>query len=285
MIRLLLTLLPVLGAIPITANATAGGNAEDPKLNAFFKEYLEEEFRQRPLEATRLGDHRFDSQLEELTPEARAKWLELTRKTLANLPQQVDYQKLSRPAQIDFETFQHNLKADEWLTENTHPYEQDPRVYNGYINDSVYLLLAQSSLPRETNVANCIARMALLPKVVTAAKQNLRSPCLRKGAGPRTRALRQSRGFELAAGGAHWGRSSWPPGRSPCRRRCPRPRLTCSSSIPSRVGRRGRRRLPGCSRRTPRRKHGSLAWSRSPRSCSQPERGTRARSWPTAGSW
>jgi len=160
----------------MTATCVVAQDAE-AELKSVFQSYLDDYFRRRPLEATRLGDHRFDSQLEELTPEARAKWLELTRKTLANLPQQVDYQKLSRPAQIDFETFQHNLKADEWLTENTHPYEQDPRVYNGYINDSVYLLLAQSSLPRETNVANCIARMALIPRVVTAAKQNLRNPC------------------------------------------------------------------------------------------------------------
>src|SRR5262249_11420413 len=111
------------------------------------------------------------------TPEARAKWLELTRKTLADLPKQVDYTKLSRAGQIDFEIFQHNLKADEWLTQNTHPYEDDPRVYNGYIADSVYLLLTQSSLPKETNVANALARMALVPKVIAAAKQNLRNPC------------------------------------------------------------------------------------------------------------
>jgi len=115
--------------------------------------------------------------LEDLTPAARAKWLELTRKTLADLPKQVEYLKLSRAAQIDFETFQHTLKADEWLTENTHPYEQDTRIYNGYINDSIYLLLTQSTLPAETNVANCIARMALLPRVVAAARQNLRNPC------------------------------------------------------------------------------------------------------------
>ena len=151
--------------------------AQDAQLASFFKTYLDDYFRLRPLEATRLGEHRFDSQLEELTPEARAKWLELTRKTLADLPKAVEYQNLSRAAQIDFETFQHNLKTDEWLTENTHPYEQDPRVYNGYINDSVHLLLAQSSLPKETNVANCIARMALIPRVVAAAKQNLRNPC------------------------------------------------------------------------------------------------------------
>lgn len=162
----------------------------DSKLEAFFKAYLDENFRLRPLEATRLGDHRFDSQLEELTPEARAKWLELTRKTLAELPKKIDYSILSRPGQIDFETFQHDLKFDEWLALNTHPYEEDPRIYNGFINDSVYLLLAQSSLPKETNVANCIARMALIPKVIAAAKQNLKNP-------PRVHtetAIRQNRG-------------------------------------------------------------------------------------------
>ena len=106
----------------MTATCVVAQDAE-AKLKSVFKSYLDDYFRLRPLEATRLGDHRFDSRLEELTPEARAKWLELTRKTLADLPQQLDYQKLSRPAQIDFETFQHNLKADEWLTENTHPYE------------------------------------------------------------------------------------------------------------------------------------------------------------------
>jgi uncharacterized protein (DUF885 family) len=162
----------------------------DARLESFFKAYLDESFQLRPLEATRLGDHRFDSQLEDLTPDARAKWLEQTRKTLAELPQKIDYSKLSRASQIDFEIFQHDLKFGEWLTQNTHPYEEDPRIYNGYINDSVYLLLAQSSLPKETNVANCLARMALIPKVIAAAKQNLKNP-------PRVHtetAIRQNRG-------------------------------------------------------------------------------------------
>src|SRR2546425_7651270 len=92
-------------AAPVTAQEA------DAKLEAVFKSYLDDYFRLRPLEATRLGDHRFDSRLEELTPEARAKWLELTRKTLADLPQQLDYQKLSRPAPIDFDPFPHNPKA------------------------------------------------------------------------------------------------------------------------------------------------------------------------------
>ena len=166
------------------------GQEPDAKLNAFFKQYLEDTFRQRPMEATQLGDHRFDDLLDDLSPKARQGWTEHARRTLAALSNRVDFLKLSRPAQIDFEIFQHELTKSLWLEENSHPFEEDPRVYNTYINDSVYLLLAQSTLSRETNVGNCIARMDLIPKVVAEARQSLKNP-------PRVHtetAIRQNRG-------------------------------------------------------------------------------------------
>src|SRR5262245_18652518 len=85
--------------------AESGPNTptEDEKLTAFFKEYLDGEFRQRPLEATRLGDHRFDHLLDDVSPKARVAWTKQTRKTLADLPQRIDYKKLSRGGQIDLE--------------------------------------------------------------------------------------------------------------------------------------------------------------------------------------
>ena len=157
-------------------SAQAWCQTEDTKLESVFRSYLDDYFRLRPLEATRLGEHRFDSQLEALTPAARAQWLEQTRKALAALPNQVDIHKLSRNAQIDYEIFEHSLKTEIWLTENFHPFEQDPRVYNGYINESVYLPLTQSTAPKETNIANCIARMAKIPTIVAMARQNLQNP-------------------------------------------------------------------------------------------------------------
>src|SRR5256885_12794789 len=79
----------------------------DDKLAAFFKNYLDEMFKQRPLEATQLGDHRFDHRLDDLSAKARRGWTEHAQQTLAELPKQVDYQKLSRAGQIDFEILQH----------------------------------------------------------------------------------------------------------------------------------------------------------------------------------
>lgn len=162
----------------------------ETNLTAFFQQYLDAAFRLRPLDGTRLGDHRFDAQLDDLSATGRLRWIVHYRQTLAALPTRVDYAKLSRQGQIDFEILQHELSTAVWLAENTHPFEEDPRIYNDYINDSVYLLLAQSTQPKETNIANVITRMAQIPNIVNAARENLKTP-------PRTHtetAIRQNRG-------------------------------------------------------------------------------------------
>jgi uncharacterized protein (DUF885 family) len=169
------SLVAVLALVGAVSRAFAGAT-EDQKLESFFKSYLDERFRLRPVEATKLGDHRFDSQLEDVSPQARQGWLAQTRRTLRELPSQVKYSQLSRPSQIDFEIFKHDLETEIWLAKNTKPFEEDPRTYNDYINDSVYVLLTQSTLPKETNVANCIARMFQIPRVIASAKQTLTHP-------------------------------------------------------------------------------------------------------------
>jgi uncharacterized protein (DUF885 family) len=175
----------------LVALATApAAEDEDARLTGFFQSYLDDLFRQRPLDATRLGDHRFDDRLDDVSPKARAGWVAFTRKTLEELPQRIDYKKLSRPGQIDYEILRHHLTRELWLAENTHPFEEDPRTYNDYISDSIYLPLAQSSLPRATSVKNCAARMAHIPAVVAAARESLSNP-------PRVfveTAIRQNRG-------------------------------------------------------------------------------------------
>jgi uncharacterized protein (DUF885 family) len=158
------------------AGLAAPADDEDAKLAAFFKEYLEQSFRQRPTEATALGDHRFDDLLDDVSPAARQGWTDYRRKVLDELPKRVDYQKLSRTAQIDFEIWKHHLTRELWLAENTRPFEEDPRVYNEYLTGSVYQLLTQSTLPKATNIKNAAARLRQVPKVVKAAREALANP-------------------------------------------------------------------------------------------------------------
>ncbi len=151
----------------------ADAQDEDARLAKFFKNYLEEEFKARPLEATRLGDSRFDDLLDELSPKARAANTERTRQTLAALAKQIDYKKLSRAAQIDFEILRHNLTRSVWLDENLDRYASDPRIYNESLSDAIYLPLTQSTRPKEAVVASCLKRLGLLPKLLDAARASL----------------------------------------------------------------------------------------------------------------
>ncbi len=152
------------------------GQKADSALDAFFQAYLERHFRLEPLAATQLGEHRFDHELEDVSSTSRAEWDLLTRTTLAGLSQAVDSSRLTPAGKIDFEIFRHELETSLWLQENTHPFEDDPRVYGGYISDSLYLLLTQSTLDRETNVTNALARLKKIPAIIEVAQQTLRHP-------------------------------------------------------------------------------------------------------------
>jgi uncharacterized protein (DUF885 family) len=157
-------------------NCLGAASDEDQKLTAFFQRYLDQHFQLQPMDATELGDHRFDHLLGDLSKTGRQRWQDLDRTSLESLHTSIDRSRLSPAAQVDYEIFEHSLVRSLWLTENLHPFEQDPRAYNGYISDSVFLLLAQSSQTREINVSNSIARMKQFPAVLQAARLNLSNP-------------------------------------------------------------------------------------------------------------
>jgi uncharacterized protein (DUF885 family) len=176
--------------LAIISRAPAQEAEADGKLESFFRQYLQARFQLHPFAATQMGEHRFDHLLDDLSAPARARSLEHLRQTLKELPKAVHYAQLSRDRQIDYEMLRHELITAIWLEENTRPFEQNPRLYSDYISDSIFLLLSQSRLPKETNVANSISRMAHIPNIVAAARENLRNP-------PRPvleTAIRQNRG-------------------------------------------------------------------------------------------
>ncbi len=165
----------LLMALALSTSVLAASD-EDAKLATFYRGYLDEFFQQQPYDATLLGEHRFDDRLDDLSAASRAKWMERIRHAHAELPRAVDYARLSRAAQVDYEIFRHDLEKSIWLDENTRRFAEDPRIYTDYINGSVYLLLTQSTLPKETNISNAIARMRQIPRVVAAARENLGRP-------------------------------------------------------------------------------------------------------------
>jgi len=163
-------------ALLVAARPAARAESADETLAGLFHRYLDAHFEQEPSSATGLGDHRFDDRLENPSRANRERWLDFTRQTLKDLRRTVDRNGLSRDGRIDLEIFQHDLETSLWLADNTKPYEDDPRTYGGYMVDSVYSLLSQSPLPKETNLRNAIARMAQIPAIAATAQAELRHP-------------------------------------------------------------------------------------------------------------
>jgi uncharacterized protein (DUF885 family) len=145
-------------------------------LKKFFRNYLEADFQLSPLRASRLGDHRFDGMMDDVSTTARQKRRVLTEKTLERLPVEIDYAKLSRDSQVDYEILRDSLKLDLWLDDNERSFERDPRLYTSLVTDGVYMLLTQSTLPKETAISNALNRMKQMPAVLKAGRENLKSP-------------------------------------------------------------------------------------------------------------
>jgi uncharacterized protein (DUF885 family) len=171
----------VLAAAILAAGAPAEArgmddNPEDAKLLDYFRAYLDATFEARPMLATRLGDHRFDDRLDDLSAAARDANLARDRDTLAGLPKAVDRGKLSDDGKIDYDIFAHDLERSIWLAETFDTFVDDPRVYGEYTTESVYLLLTQSSLPKAQNLAHALERMKAIPGVIDVAKRTIGRP-------------------------------------------------------------------------------------------------------------
>jgi uncharacterized protein (DUF885 family) len=156
--------------------ATPAFADEDARLAAFFKDYLEDFMRNNPYEASRLGDHRYDDRLNDLSPKARGANLQRYKDALAKLPGAVAFEKLSADGKIDYQILRDDLSRTIWLAENTDPFERDPRTYSEYIADSVFLILTQSTVEKSKAIRAAASRIEQIPKVVRAAKESLTNP-------------------------------------------------------------------------------------------------------------
>ena len=159
----------------MTTQAPAA-DSEDAKLAAFFKAYLDEEFKIHPVDATRLGNHDHDDRIDDLSPKTRLAEKDRIKQVLARLEKEIDRTKLSAGGKVDYAILRDQLIKNIWLNENTKPFEEDPRIWNEYITDSVYLMFTQNTGNKERTVRNAASRIAAIPRVVQAAKESLKNP-------------------------------------------------------------------------------------------------------------
>jgi uncharacterized protein (DUF885 family) len=149
--------------------------AQDEEFQKLARDYIERELQANPENATELGDHRFDGQLSDYSPEARAK--ELTaQKAFRDKLNAIDGSRLTGANNIDFRILKENIDYKIFQAQELKEADWNPLVYMQSLANSLYLLVARDFAPPEKRIPNLRQRMEKIPRVIAQAKANLQHP-------------------------------------------------------------------------------------------------------------
>lgn len=152
--------------------AAAPDAAADASFAALSKRAVDTWMQLSPVGATQTGDHRYDSELDDLSAAGRQKSLDASKQLLAELDK-LDVAKLSRENQVDAAILRNQLQSDIWNSEVAQGWATDPQVYNGLAGGAIYGLMAREFAPLPERLKSATARMEKIPALFAQARANL----------------------------------------------------------------------------------------------------------------
>ncbi|MEY2485799.1 MAG: hypothetical protein QOH39_1447 [Verrucomicrobiota bacterium] len=170
------TIATAVGVSLFLALATLQANPKDEEFEKIAKDYVEGQLAAHPESATELGDHRFDDQLSDYSPESRQRQLIRARQVREALQQFNDPSQLTGPNQVDVRILRENVDNEIFELEELKEAEWNPLLYNESLANSLYLLVARDFDSAEKRIPNLRQRLEAIPHVIGQAKENLRHP-------------------------------------------------------------------------------------------------------------
>jgi len=150
-------------------DAKSDANAQFTDLS---QRWLDGTMRLGPVNATQTGDHRFDSELDDLSADGFAKSVAFSRKMLDELDA-IDRSKLSRDNQVDAAMLQNQLRYDIWSYDKLQSWAWDPQIYAQLAGNALYTLMARDFAPMPDRLRSATARMEKIPALFAQMRANL----------------------------------------------------------------------------------------------------------------
>jgi uncharacterized protein (DUF885 family) len=144
----------------------------DRTFAALSKRWVDEMLRLGPVNATRIGEHRYDHLVDDMGPSGRAANLALAKSTLARLSL-INVASLSRENQVDAALLKNNLESQIWNIEVVQEWAWNPLGYQDVTSSAIYNLMARDFAPLAKRYKSAARRLLALPGLLAQARSSL----------------------------------------------------------------------------------------------------------------
>ena len=144
----------------------------DQQFEAMAQRYLKEAPELSPVDATSLGDHRFDDRIDDVSAAGWQARLTFTEHYLSAL-ESIDRSRLSRANQVDALLLIHDLQYDRWRSQTLQDWRWNPLLYTRIAGDSLYNLLAREYAPAAERLKNLGKRLDEIPRFLAQVREVL----------------------------------------------------------------------------------------------------------------
>ncbi len=144
----------------------------DVRFERLARHYIDEFPAMSPIGATTLGDHRFDSAIDDVSDATRQYERAFYRRMLDEL-QRIDRESLNRENRVDYQLLRQQLRGDLWRLDELQEWAWNPVAYTQLTGGASYGLMAREFAPVEKRLMHVADRLEKLPKLYEQIRETL----------------------------------------------------------------------------------------------------------------
>jgi hypothetical protein len=159
--------------MPATAKQGAGSQPAAPAFTQWMDDFLASYYRHRPVNATFIGEHRYDGQLPDFSEQGLAGCVADMKSLLERL-RALPLEALTPAEALDRTVAEGFLRVQLWEYEADHFFRRNPSFYAGEAVFGVIGLLLTPFAPLDERLAAAAERLRAIPGFLRQAQENLR---------------------------------------------------------------------------------------------------------------
>lgn len=161
--------IPTILLLLLHSTAGLAESSADATFDKLAADFLEALPGLSPVNATLIGDHRYDDRLDQVNRVARENRRDTYRDFRSRLGK-LDWDALSRANQIDADLLLLDVESNLWNLETFADWAWNPMIYVNLAGSSIYGLMARDFAPIATRLENAAARLEQLPRFFRQAR-------------------------------------------------------------------------------------------------------------------